>query len=444
MQTSEDAKKLIDKVVGYSKLPECQAYLNFTETVFIRFANNGITTSGYQLTQQVSITSVTEDKRSGNAVVSELSDEALRRGVGQAEDLARISKPDPEHVAPLGSQKYAELNNFDPRTSEARGDVMIPHVKAIIDAARAKNLTAAGFVTRSATATAAGNKAGLFGFHTYTDSSLTNTMRNASGTSSGWATQVSTSVKDLDGGSVARISADKCVSGINKKRLEPGKYTVVLEPAAVSDLINQLGYGIDARSAEQGQSFLSKKGKPGETHVQEKMFAECVTLRSDPFNIKLAAIPWGTELLPNERIAWIKNGVMENMYWDRFWAEKAGRKPTPYPANLVLEGQNNTLEDLIKSVDRGLLVTRFWYVRTLQPQTMQLTGLTRDGLMPIENGKITEPVMNFRWNESPVHVLQNIQKLTAPIAVESSETGPSLAPAILATDFNFASVSDAV
>src|ERR1700685_508683 len=189
MLSSQDAKNLVDKVIGYSKLPECQADVNFGEPVFRRFPNNGITTSGYQLTQQVSITSVTEDRRSGNAVVSELSDDALRRGVEQAEELARISKPDPEHVAPLGPQQYPALNNFDLFTSSARGDVMIPHVKAIIDAARAKSLTSAGFVTRSATAVAVGNKAGLFGFHIYTDSSLTNTMRNAGGTSSGWATQ---------------------------------------------------------------------------------------------------------------------------------------------------------------------------------------------------------------------------------------------------------------
>src|SRR5262249_32283540 len=160
------------------KLPECQADINFSETVFIRFANNGITTSGYQLTQQISITSTTDDRRTGNAVVSELSDEALRRGVEQAEELARISKPDPEHVTPLGPQQYPALKNFDAFTSSARGDVMIPHVKAVIDAARDKDLTAAGFVTRSASGVAVGNKAGLFGVHTYTDSSLSNTMRN--------------------------------------------------------------------------------------------------------------------------------------------------------------------------------------------------------------------------------------------------------------------------
>jgi hypothetical protein len=128
MLTNQDAKNLIDKVIGYSKLPECQADVTFAETVFIRFANNGITTSGYQLTQQVSITSVTAGKQSGNAVVNELSEDALRRGVQQAEDLARISKPDPEHVAPLGPQQYPALKNFDSFTSSARGDVMIPHV----------------------------------------------------------------------------------------------------------------------------------------------------------------------------------------------------------------------------------------------------------------------------------------------------------------------------
>lgn len=444
MLTKQDAKNLVDKILSYSKLPECEINIDSSETVFIRFANNGITTSGYQITQNVSITSTTGDKRSGNSTVSETSDDALRRGVEQSEELARISKTDPEHVTPLGPQQYPTLNNFEASTASARGTVMIPHVKAIIDTARRESLTAAGFVTKTASASAVANKAGLFGHTTYTNSSLTNTMRNAGGTSSGWATQVSSDIKDLNGDTVARVSASKCVEGVNKKRLEPGKYTVVLEPAAVSDLIGYFGYGIDARSAEQGQSFLSKKGKRGETLLGEKMFPEYITLRSDPFNVKLAATPWGDSLVPNERIAWIENGVMKNIYWDRFWAEKAGRKPTPFPGNLVLEGQAHTTDDLIRSVDKGLLVTRFWYIRMLQPQTLQVTGLTRDGVFLIEKGKITGPVMNFRWNESPVRVLQNTKMLTQPIPVQGAEGGASFAPAILATDFNFASVSDAV
>ena len=262
MHSKDDAKNLIDKVIGYSKLPECEVDLSEAETVFIRFANNGITTAGYQITQQISITSVTDDKRSGNSVITEFGDEALRIGVQQTEDLAKISNPDPEHVSPLGPQQYPTLHNFDQFTSSARGNVMIPQVKAIIDAARSKDLVSAGFITRSLNVASVGNKAGLFGYHTYTDSSLTSTMRNAAGTSSGWATQTSTSMKDLDGQVIGRISSEKCASGSDAKRkLDPGKYTVILEPAAVSDLIGYFGFGIGAREAEQGQSFLSKKDK---------------------------------------------------------------------------------------------------------------------------------------------------------------------------------------
>jgi len=445
MLTKQDAKNLADKILSYAKLPGCSVNINASETVFIRFANNGITTSGYSLDQGVSIESTTEDKRTGSANVSEWSDEALRNGVELAERLARISQPDPENMPALGQQKYPEIPNFDATTGNSRGDALIGHVKAVIDGARGAKLTTAGFAQRSANWVAVANKAGLFGYHQYTDSALTNTMRNSGGTSSGWATQVSTSIKDLNGQDAARVSVEKCVRGDGKKRLEPGKYTVILEPAAVSDLIGYLGFGFGARDAEQGQSFLSKKAdKPGQTLLGEKLFPEHITLRNDPFNLKLASSPWSGSLLPNEKVAWIENGVVKNLSYDRFWAEKAGKKPTPFPSNLILDGQNHTLDDLIKSADKALLVTRFWYMRILQPQTLQVTGLTRDGVFLVEKGKVTDPVMNFRWNESPVRVFQNTKMLATPVRTQGAEAGSSLAPAILATDFNFASVSDAV
>ena len=260
MLSHQDAKNLADKILSYAKLPECRVNLNVSENLFIRFANNGITTSGYTLDNNVTISSTTEDKRSGTATVSEMSDEALRRGVEQAEALAKISRPNPEDMPALGPQKYPELSNFDAATGNSRGDALIGHVKAIIDGAREKKLTAAGFVQRSANWIAVANKAGLFGYHQYTDSTLTDTMRNASGTSSGWSTQVSTSIKDLDGQEAGRIAIEKCVRGENKKRLDAGKYTVILEPAAVSDLLGYMAFSFGARAAEQGQTFLSKKG----------------------------------------------------------------------------------------------------------------------------------------------------------------------------------------
>jgi predicted Zn-dependent protease len=136
--------------------------------------------------------------------------------------------------------------------------------------------------------------------------------------------------------------------------------------------------------------------------------------------------------------------VVSNLYYDRFWAEKAGKKATPYPLNLVLEGQDQSLADLISSVERGLLVTRLWYIRVVQPKTWQLTGLTRDGVFLIEKGQVTDPVTNFRWNESPAEVLQRTTKLSQPVRVSNDETGSNIAPALITQDFNLTSVSDAV
>lgn len=191
-------------------------------------------------------------------------------------------------------------------------------------------------------------------------------------------------------------------------------------------------------------SFLSRKGKDGETLLGEKLFPEYITLRNDPFNPKLTALPWANSLIPNDGLPWIERGVVKNLAFDRFWAQKAGRKPTPPPGNLILEGQDHSLDELIASVERGLLVTRFWYIRILQPQTAQFTGLTRDGLFLVEKGKVTDPVMNFRWNESPVRVLQNTKMLGRPVPTQGSEGAASTAPPLVATEFNFASISDAV
>jgi predicted Zn-dependent protease len=447
MLSQQDVKNIIDQVIGYSKLPGCEVYLNWTEDDFIRFANNGITTSGYRVTQQVYISSTTADKRSGSASVSELTPDALKRGVAQAEQLATISRPDPENMPALPPQQYPHLSNFDAYTASARGDVMVPHVQAILAGAQQNKLVAAGFIQRSANVSAVGNKAGLFGYHTYTDSSLSHTMRNPAGTSSGWATQSSVSLKDLSGEEQVKVSVDKCLRGVNRKKLDPAKYTVIFEPAAVADLIGWLGFAFDARDAEQGRSFLSKPSPDKNsvsTFLGEKLFPEIITLRSDPFHPKLASTPWGPSLLPNEKISWIEKGAVKNLSYDRFWAEKAGKKPTPSPRDLVLDGQDNSLAGLIASVDRGLLVTRLWYIRVVQPKTWQLTGLTRDGVFLVENGKVTDAVNNFRWNQSPAEVLQRTTKLTQPIRVNNIETGSNMAPALITTDFNCASISDAV
>jgi predicted Zn-dependent protease len=224
-------------------------------------------------------------------------------------------------------------------------------------------------------------------------------------------------------------------------RLDPGKYTVVLEPTAVGDLIGALGFSLSARAAEQGQSFLSKKG--GGTLLGSKVFPELITLRSDPSDKRYPSIRWTPATLPARPVTWIDKGVVQNMVYDRYWASKTDKAPTPDTDNLILEGGDSSLSDLIKATDRGLLVTRFWYIRFVNPQTVQLTGLTRDGLFLIEKGVVTQPVVNLRFTESVVRLLQNTTMVSRDERVSGTESDV-IAPAIQARDFAFTSVSDAV
>ncbi len=273
---------------------------------------------------------------------------------------------------------------------------------------------AAGFFERNAGHFAIANKAGNFGFGRYTDSCLSTTVRNPEGTSSGWASHPAVRIDDISGAAIGQTAVEKCLKWKNPVKLDPGKYTVVLEPTAVGDLLPLMAFSLQARAAEEGRSFMSKKG--GGTLVGEKLFPEFITLRSDPFHKLNPALPWGNGGLPNAPMTWVEKGVVKNLFYDRYYAMKAGKEPTPSPSAIMLEGGTQTLEALIGSVERGLLVTRFWYIRMVNPQTVQLTGLTRDGLFLIENGKVTSPVVNFRFNESPVRLLQNTLRWAGPCA----------------------------
>jgi predicted Zn-dependent protease len=177
------------------------------------------------------------------------------------------------------------------------------------------------------------------------------------------------------------------------------------------------------------------------------MFHESVTLRTDPFDPRVPGGPWSEGFffagnsfgLPNRRVAWIERGVLKSLHVDRYWAQATRTDPTPFPGSLVMEGGSGTLEDLIAATEKGLLVTRFWYIRTVNPQTAQQTGLTRDGLFLIENGRIAAPVVNLRFNESPVVMLQNVEMLSA-----AEPAGDMVLPAIKSRAFTFTSRSDAV
>jgi predicted Zn-dependent protease len=440
MLTKEQFQKLAEKALSFTTFPQMSVSASSTETAFIRFALNGVTTSGFVANQSLGI-SVTKDKKTGNTGVDDFDEKAIKDAVQRAEQIAMISPGNPEDVPPVPKQKYSEVDNFVESTAAARNPVMAPHVKAVIDAAKSRGLVAAGYFERLAGYFGTANKEGNFGFGRYTDASLSATVRNSAGTSSGWASQPAVKIGDISGDWVGRTAAEKCLKWKDPVKLDPGRYTVVLEPTAVGDLVPLMAFSASARAAEEGRSFLSKKG--GGTMVGEKMFPEFITLHSDPFDKRYPALPWGQGGLASGPVTWVENGVVKNLFYDRYWAMKSGHAPTPSFGNLILDGGEKSLEDLIAGVDRGLLVTRFWYIRVMNPQTVQLTGLTRDGLFLIEEGKVTKPVVNFRFNESPVRMLQNTVAMGHPVRTKGGESG-MVVPPIVVKEFPFTSVSDAV
>jgi predicted Zn-dependent protease len=458
MFTRDDARKLADRIQAYSTFPECAVWLNATEEAYTRFANNGITNAGLAERRTIVIES-TRDGKTGSIRIDETGDSALRAAVKRSEELAALAPPNPENVAPLGAQKYPEIAAYDEETARARSAQMIPQIRAVVDAAAAKKLVAAGLFQRVQVTDSVATKAGLFGFHRSADSHMSTTIRYADGSSSGWAGQPSARIRDIDGAALAATAIGKSMRWRNPKRIAPGKYTVVFEPTAAGDIVRLIiggGFGtgpgrpggrffggpFGARATEEGRTFLSKKG--GGTLLGEKMFPDFITLRSDPFDARYPGTPWSNDLLPNRPVTWIEKGAIKNLRYDRYWASRTGHEPTPDPGTLILDGGDATLDDLIKGVERGLLVTHFWYIRFVNQQSVQHTGLTRDGLFLIEDGKITQPVMNFRFNDSPVQLLKNTVKLGRPVRVRGLEGAQMIAPPLVAAEFSFTSVSDAI
>jgi predicted Zn-dependent protease len=440
MLSKEESKKLADKALSFSTFPECEVNVSSSEAAFIRFALNGITTSGFTVGQSMSISSVRDGKR-GSTSVDEFDDRSLREAVQRTEQLALIAPANPESVPPLGPQQYPAIENYPDSTAQARNQVMIPHIRAVIEGAKASGLVAAGYMERVSETSAIANKQNNFAYGKVTDAYLSSTVRDAAGTSSGWAAQPAVRIAEIDGAAIARSAIEKCLRWKNPKRLDPGKYTVVLEPTAVGDLLPRIASGFAARAASEGRTFLSKPG--GGTLVGQKLFPDSITLRTDPFSPLYSVLPWSAGTLPADRITWIEKGVVKNVYYDRYWAAKVGHPATPGPGSLLLDGGEKSLGDLIASVERGLLVTRFFYIRTVNPQTLQMTGLTRDGLFLIENGKVTSPVVNFRFNESPVRMLQNTIGMGKAARTRGMEDA-MVTPPLVVKDFPFTSISDAI
>ncbi|MBX9616667.1 MAG: TldD/PmbA family protein [Caulobacteraceae bacterium] len=440
IMTEAEAKTILDKVIALSTADECIAELSGTIDGNIRFALNNVSTSGVISNTDLSVR-VAFGKRVGSASINEFSDAALARVVKRAEDLARLAPENPEFMPAVQRQTYRATDTFSAATAAITPEDRAEVARASIAPCKSQGLIAAGFLNDSQSFVAFANSNGNFGYQRATDMDYTCTVRTEDGRGSGW---VARNLQDASGFNVdsdIQVAMRKASASADAQALEPGKYTVILEPAAAAGLISFMFNFFDARSADEGRSFLSKAG--GGNKIGEQVFDPRVNVYADPRHPEAPALPWDGDGLPRDRFVMIENGVVTNLRSSRYWAEKQGRPAMAQPGNLIMEGGTKSTSDLVRETQRGILVTRTWYIRMVDPQTVLLTGLTRDGTFYIENGELKYPLKNFRFNESPVIMLNNIDELGR--SVRMGDGGSTMMiPAMRLRDFTFTSLSDAV
>ena len=441
--TEKEAREITDKILSYVKADDAQVTLTSEKNSFSRFARNAFLTSGNTVERSAAVTVWTKGKK-GAASVSDFSDESLKAMVEQAEQVAEISPVDREYLPTLGAQTYKPTGGYVESTANLSLGARAKAVGDILKNSTKSGVISAGFHQTRATANAFATKNKNFGFDRRTFASLSMTARTEDGTSSGYFARSHFDIDRLDTARIARESIRKATEGRNARTIDPGVYTVILEPQAVADLLGGLAFQFDARSAEEGRSPYSMPGN--KTKLGQKLFDERLNIYSDPWNAELPAPASAQGGLPAEKIYLVKNGVLDNLIYSRFWANKSGKQPTPGPVNTIMESSEKpaSIEQMIATTPKGLLISRFWYIRSTDPRTASSTGLTRDGIWMIENGRVTYPVKNFRFNQSIIQMLAegNVELIGAPERV--GDGNAALLPALKIKAFNFTSASDAV
>jgi predicted Zn-dependent protease len=451
----EAAKALADRVLSFAKADETRVNIQSGWSGNTRFAGNEITTSGGTTNTVVNVTSTVGKKRASTST-NVLDDASLKRTVELAEQLARLSPEDPEAMPELGPQTYPPIDSYFDSTAGLTPETRATAAQRAISIAEAEgksvgNLFVAGFLRANASANAVATSKGLFAYHRNTDADLSVTARTPDATGSGWASAGARDWSLLDAAAIGRVAAQKAVASRSPKAVEPGMWTVVLEPQAVADIMPQLVGTFNARANDEGRGTFSRAG--GGTRLGERIADERVTMYTDPNDPDLLASPFDGEGLPLKRVVYIENGILKNFSYDRYWANKQGKTPTNSGGGgrgggggggggggLKFVGGSKSTEELISGCERGILVTHFFYIRSLDPRTVMLTGLTRDGTFLIEKGKVTAAVKNFRWNESPLFMLSKIEEVGRAERTSAGQVMPSLR----VKDFNFSSLSDAV
>jgi predicted Zn-dependent protease len=439
----EDVERITTRRLAASQADGCIVHVSGSDKVNLRFARNSATSNGAR--SGVAVTIISQfGQRSGSATVNGLDEDTLDAAQRRSEEIARAAPPDPEQMPPLGPQGYPPNIAYDAVTAGLQTTRLAEAAQTAIATAEARTVAATGYSEAGGRFRAIATSAGLFAYERDSIADFTVTARRKDGSWSGWAGGSQFRFDALDPANIAGTAVAKAAHDATPLDLEPGQYTVLLEPSAAGELLRYLMWALDARAVDEGRSWLS--GTAGQSNLGAQLLDARVTITSDPADTHAPSPTFDREGVPHERTVWVENGVVKTLACSRYWAQKTGRMNRPAPAALMMAGGATSLEEMIRATPRGILVTRVWYTNMLDPQTLLLTGLTRDGNFLIENGEIVGPVRNFRFNESLVAMLANIEAIGPSERVHGGDLhgAPVAAPPLLVRKFTFSSRSAGV
>jgi PmbA protein len=440
--TRKRAKEIFDKVLKYSTADETEAYITSASHALTRFANNSIHQNVAEESVSVSVRAVI-DRRTARASTNRLDEDSIRQVCEAALGLARLEPPNPDLLPMPEAQMYRSVDRFHGETADLSPQARAETVRQSVARAEADGLTAAGVYSSGASSISLFNSRGLKAHHEETSSEFSITMLRDG--SSGWAKKTSTSCLDLEPEVLADRAARKALESREPRDLAPGTYSVILEPAAVLDLLGFLFFDFGGLAVLEGRSCLSGR-------VGQKLFGENVSVRDDVFHPLQAGPTFDGEGLPRQRVSLVERGAVANLVYARATARKAGKEPTGHgfplpneygeaPMNIVMDGGRSSIEEMIRSTPRGLLVTRLWYIREVDPYQKILTGMTRDGTFWIEDGEVRHGVKNLRFNQSIIEMLGHVEMMGPPQRTAGEESFEMVVPAMKVGGFNFSSTT---
>lgn len=399
-----------------------------------RFANNQIVQNVDTRRGSLSVTVAFEQKQ-GTASTTDLTAGAVQDSLTRAEQLARLSPDDPEYLPPVRQPSYLEAPTTRPETAAAGPARRLEYANEAIGQCRMENLNAAGVVSSSSATVGLAASTGLFAHEGRTEARFSLTVQD--GEATGWASAAHRSIDHLKIQERTQTAIAKAKRGVDPRELPPGRYRVILEPAAVAGLWTWLLWMLDAKSYEKGTSPVA--GKLGKPIVDRR-----VSLKNCPLHQDLFGTGFTIDGLPSTESTWIDRGILKQLSYDRFTAQTKQIKTIPTLEAPCLSADDidaTHVRDLVKKTQRAILVTNFWYIRTVNATDLTLTGMTRDGTFLVENGEIVSAVKNFRFHDSPLRAFNRVVACTGPAEAVTSETSKLLVPAMVLDDFHFSSVT---